>query len=85
MRIALAQVNCQVGDVAGNADRLLAAAAEARAAGADLLLTPELALSGYPPEDLLLRTDFLQTCDAAMQRLAAEAPLPMLVGHPRRV
>ncbi|MCR2829550.1 NAD+ synthase [Acidithiobacillus ferrooxidans] len=85
MRIALAQVNCRVGDVAGNADRLLAAAAEAQAAGADLLLTPELALSGYPPEDLLLRSDFLQDCDAAMQRLAVEAPLPMLVGHPRRV
>ena len=60
MRIALAQVNCRVGDVVGNANRLLAAAAEARAAGADLLVTPELALSGYPPEDLLLRADFLQ-------------------------
>ncbi|MHB1737367.1 MAG: NAD+ synthase [Acidithiobacillus sp.] len=84
MRIALAQVNCRVGDVAGNADRLLAAAAEAQAAGADLLVTPELALSGYPPEDLLLRADFLQGCDAALQRLATEAPLAMLVGHPQR-
>ncbi len=84
MRIALAQVNCRVGDVAGNADRLLAAAAEAQAAGADLLVTPELALSGYPPEDLLLRADFLQVCDAALQRLATEAPLAMLVGHPQR-
>ena len=84
MRIALAQINCRVGDVAGNADRLLAAAAAAQAAGADLLVTPELALSGYPPEDLLLRADFLQVCDAALQRLATEAPLPMLVGHPQR-
>ena len=84
MRIALAQVNCRVGDVVGNADRLLAAAAEAQAAGADLLVTPELALSGYPPEDLLLRADFLQVCDAALQRLATEAPLAMLVGHPQR-
>ena len=84
MRIALAQVNCRVGDVAGNADRLLAAAVEAQAAGADLLVTPELALSGYPPEDLLLRADFLQVCDAALQRLATEAPLAMLVGHPQR-
>lgn len=84
MRIALAQVNCRVGDVAGNADRLLAAAAEAQAAGADLLVTPELALSGYPPEDLLLRADFLQVCAAALQRLATEAPLAMLVGHPQR-
>ncbi|MHB8211923.1 MAG: NAD+ synthase [Acidithiobacillus sp.] len=84
MRIALAQVNCRVGDVAGNADRLLAAAVEAQAAGADLLVTPELALSGYPPEDLLLRADFMQVCDAALQRLATEAPLAMLVGHPQR-
>ena len=84
MRIALAQVNCRVGDVVGNADRLLAAAVEAQAAGADLLVTPELALSGYPPEDLLLRADFLQVCDAALQRLATEAPLAMLVGHPQR-
>ncbi|WP_298173223.1 NAD+ synthase [Acidithiobacillus sp.] len=84
MRIALAQVNCRVGDVASNADRLLAAAAEAQAAGADLLVTPELALSGYPPEDLLLRADFLQVCDAALQRLATAAPLAMLVGHPQR-
>ena len=84
MRIALAQVNCRVGDVAGNAQRLLAAAAEAQAAGADLLVTPELALSGYPPEDLLLRADFLQDCDTALRQLATETPLPMLVGHPQR-
>lgn len=85
LRIALAQVNCRVGDVAGNADRLLATAADAQAAGADLLITPELALSGYPPEDLLLRDDFLATCDAQLQRLAGAAPLPLLVGHPQRV
>ncbi|MHB1707755.1 MAG: NAD+ synthase [Acidithiobacillus sp.] len=85
MRIALAQVNCRVGDIAGNADLLLREAHKAQAEGADLLITPELALSGYPPEDLLLRDDFLSTCDAQLQRLAGAAPLPVLVGHPQRV
>ncbi|MHB0889278.1 NAD+ synthase [Acidithiobacillus sp.] len=85
MRIALAQVNCRVGDIAGNAGLLLREAHKAQAEGADLLITPELALSGYPPEDLLLRDDFLATCDAQLQRLAGAAPLPVLVGHPQRV
>ena len=85
MRIALAQVNCRVGDIAGNAGLLLREAYKAQAEGADLLITPELALSGYPPEDLLLRDDFLATCDAQLQRLAGAAPLPVLVGHPQRV
>ncbi len=85
MRIALAQVNCRVGDIVGNADLLLREAHKAQAEGADLLITPELALSGYPPEDLLLRDDFLAVCDAQLQRLAGAAPLPVLVGHPQRV
>ena len=85
MRIALAQVNCRVGDIAGNAGLLLREAYKAQAEGADLLITPELALSGYPTEDLLLRDDFLATCDAQLQRLAGAAPLPVLVGHPQRV
>lgn len=85
MRIAIAQGNCRVGDIVGNADLLLREAHKAQAAGADLLITPELALSGYPPEDLLLRDDFLAVCDAQLQRLAEAAPLPVLVGHPQRV
>ncbi|WP_437559870.1 NAD+ synthase [Acidithiobacillus sulfuriphilus] len=85
MRIALAQVNCRVGDIVGNAGLLLREAHKAQAEGADLLITPELALSGYPPEDLLLRDDFLAVCDAQLQRLAGAAPLPVLVGHPQRV
>jgi NAD+ synthetase len=82
LKIAVAQVNCVVGDLAGNARRILEAAARARAAGADLLLTPELALCGYPPEDLLLRPDFYRACARELQQLATAAPLPMVVGHP---
>ena len=55
MRLALAQLNPLVGDLRGNAERILAAARQAEAVGASLLLTPELSLWGYPPRDLLLR------------------------------
>lgn len=82
LKIAVAQLNCTVGDLAGNAARILAAADEARAQGADLLLTPELALAGYPPEDLLLRPDFHRACARELSALAARLPLPAVVGHP---
>ena len=72
LRIALAQFDFPVGAVASNADRIIAMVAEARDAhGADVVLFPELALSGYPPEDLLLRPSFLSDCEAALQRIAA--------------
>ncbi|MDQ2702989.1 MAG: NAD+ synthase, partial [Pseudomonadota bacterium] len=72
LRIALAQFDFPVGDVAGNADRIIALARQARDEfGAGLVLFPELALSGYPPEDLLLRPSFLADCEAAMRRIAA--------------
>ncbi|WP_308387696.1 NAD+ synthase [Acidithiobacillus sp. AMEEHan] len=84
MRIALSQCNPRVGDVAGNAALLLQLAREAQAQGAALLVTPELVLSGYPPEDLLLRNDFLDCCAQAVEMLARDCPLPLLVGHPLR-
>ena len=71
LRVALAQFDFPVGDVAGNAARLAALAAEARDGfGADVVLFPELALCGYPPEDLLLRPSFLADCEAALQGIA---------------
>ena len=71
MKIALAQINVVVGDLAGNADRIIAQARAAHAAGVDLLVTPELALCGYPPEDLLLRPAFLAACEEQLVRIAA--------------
>ena len=86
LTVAVAQLNPIVGDLAGNADRIIAACAEARAAGADLLLTPELALSGYPPEDLLLRPDFYRACARELARIAAATEgLCVVVGHPGEV
>ena len=72
LRIALAQFDFPVGDVAGNRDRIAALIAGARDEyDADIVLFPELALSGYPPEDLLLRPAFLRECEAALQAIAA--------------
>ncbi|MEK7736837.1 MAG: NAD+ synthase [Pseudomonadota bacterium] len=87
LRIAIAQINCMVGDFAGNARRILDAAVDARALGADLLMTPELALCGYPPEDLLLRPDFYRAALRELRQLAQSAAtlapgVALLVGHP---
>ena len=83
MRIAIAQLNQVVGDLSGNAARILEAAAEARRGGAQLLITPELSLCGYPPEDLLLRPAFLSSCADELSRLAARVEgVTVLVGLP---
>ena len=83
MKIAIAQINCTVGDIAGNSARILDYARQARESGATLLITPELALSGYPPEDLLLREDFNRACDTALKDLAKKVEgISLLVGHP---
>jgi NAD+ synthetase len=82
LKIAIAQIDCTVGDLAGNAARIIKAATDAHARGADLLVTPELALAGYPPEDLLLRPDFYRACERELAALAGALPLPAIVGHP---
>ncbi|HEY4997319.1 MAG TPA: nitrilase-related carbon-nitrogen hydrolase, partial [Solirubrobacteraceae bacterium] len=73
MRLALCQINTTVGDIAGNAERVRDGIRAAREAGAELVLFPELALTGYPPEDLLLKEHFLADGAAALGELAAEA------------
>ena len=84
-RVGIAQINALVGDLAGNAAKVLEAARKAHAEGADVLVTPELVLTGYPPEDLLLRPLFVQTqqdvLDRLRQDLAGLAGLHVLVGH----
>ncbi len=83
MRIALAQIDATVGDVAGNAGRILARLAEARRAGADLVTTPELALAGYPPEDLLFHRGFRRRIEESLARLAdAARGIDLLIGYP---
>ena len=83
LKIAIAQINATVGDLAGNAARILDFARRAKAQGADLLLTPELALCGYPPEDLLLREDFYAACEQELDAIASNLRgISVLVGHP---
>jgi len=86
IRVALAQLNPTVGDVAGNRDLIAAAYERAVEAGADLVVTPELSLVGYPPRDLLHRGALLDACEDALSELAAltaDAPA-LLVGTPVR-
>ncbi|MDX3930869.1 MAG: NAD+ synthase [Stenotrophomonas sp.] len=84
IRIAMAQFDFPVGAVAANTDRIIEMIEQARDDhGADLVLFPELAVSGYPPEDLLLRPGFLQHCEQAMQRIAlACTGITAVVGWP---
>ena len=86
MKIALAQINCTVGDLEGNAAKLLEAARRARSEGARIVVTPELSLTGYPPEDLLLRGGFFHACDATLREMAREVQgVYLVVGHPHQV
>ena len=86
--VALAQINATVGDLAGNSRRIVDAARLAYAQGARLVLTPELGLCGYPPEDLLLRPAFMHACSQALADCALElADCPdlfVVVGHPHQ-
>ncbi|MFN8185571.1 MAG: NAD+ synthase [Gaiellales bacterium] len=83
MRLALAQLNPVVGDLDGNRDRIAERLGQAREAGADLVLFPELALTGYPPEDLLLRPAFLRAAWQRLEELARHADgIAALVGVP---
>ena len=72
MRLALAQIDSTVGDLDGNRDRILARLAEAKEAGADVALFPELAVTGYPPEDLLLRPSFIRAAEQSLSVIARE-------------
>jgi NAD+ synthase (glutamine-hydrolysing) len=83
MRLALAQMNTVVGDLDGNRERIITRLEEAREAGSDLVLFPELATTGYPPEDLLLRPGFLRAAAKTLDAVAAETKgIAALVGAP---
>jgi NAD+ synthase (glutamine-hydrolysing) len=86
LKLCIAQLNLVVGDTAGNAQRIIAAARSAYAQGARLVVTPELSICGYPAEDLLLRPAFIDACDDAVKTVARELAglkgLLVVVGHP---
>ena len=86
VRVAIAQINLGVGNLAGNAARILDASRDAAKLGAQVVLTPELSMTGYPPEDLLLRPSFIEQCDEALAKLCSDLSeykgLHVIVGHP---
>ncbi len=85
LRVALAQIDPTVGDLAGNAALITASITAARDAGAQLVVLPELALTGYPPEDLLLREHFLSDAREALEGIARETrDIVAVVGCPER-
>jgi len=89
LRICVAQFNFVVGDLAGNAQKIIAAARAAHATGARLLLTPELSICGYAAEDLFFRPSFIAACDDAVKTVARELAglkdMTVVVGHPAAV
>ena len=86
MKIAIAQINCTVGDITGNTTKIIDAVNQAKQSRADLIITPELALSGYPPADLLLRRTFCLACEKALEKLIKLTKevkdIALVVGHP---
>src|ERR1700750_2846966 len=83
MRLALAQIDTTVGDLEGNRAKILDRLAEGRDAGADLVLYPELAVTSYPPEDLLLRPGFIRAARSSLDEIAAATKgVTALVGVP---
>ena len=83
MRLALAQINTTVGDIAGNTAKIIDYVRRARADGADVVAFPELAICGYPPEDLLLKPSFLRQCETALGEIvAASQDIVVVVGYP---
>ena len=85
MKVALAQLNTTVGDLPGNEKAIRAAYDRGVVAGADLVLVSELAVSGYPPRDLLHKSRFIEDCQAVVDRLAkATGRAGLVVGWPGR-
>src|SRR5438067_10709660 len=81
MKIGFAQINATVGDLSGNCELIIGAYERLSAAGADLVLTPELAITGYPPQDLLFKSQFVPQNLAMLAELHAEVgAVPLLVG-----
>ncbi len=85
MQIAIAQLNYTVGDLEGNASKIIQAIKEAKAQGAELVLFSELAICGYPPRDILFYEEFIDRCEAAIEKIAAATQgIAVLLGAPMR-
>jgi NAD+ synthase (glutamine-hydrolysing) len=85
LKIVLAQLNFSVANLSANSAAIIAAAAQARQQLADVVVFPELCVTGYPPEDLLLRDDFIQQAEQAVSDIAAKVlGIDVVIGCPQR-
>ena len=85
LKIALAQLNFSVADIKANSAKIIATAEQARQQQADLIVFPELCVTGYPPEDLLLRDDFIQQTQQAVEQIAGQSHgIDLVIGYPQR-
>ena len=85
MKIALVQFNPTVGDLIGNADRIINFCHQAVEQNADAIVFPELAITGYPPEDLLFRDDFIRRVEKELERISIACPLlSIIIGYPEK-
>ena len=83
MKIALAQLNYYIGNFESNAEKIISTARKAKENGADLVVFSELSVCGYCPDDLLYRTDFIDGCNASVEKIIAEcADIPIIIGAP---
>src|SRR5690606_16520872 len=86
MKVLIAQINPTIGDLAGNAAKIIAAISKGKERGASLVVFPELALSGYPPVDFLLLPHFMEAVEHHLAQIAKAATgITAIVGTPRRV
>ena len=86
MKVGVAQINTTVGDFQGNRERILAAYREAVDGGAELVVTPEMAMTGYPPQDLIFRSGFVEENLEALRELAASiGAVPLVAGYVDKV
>ena len=84
MKISLAQINPTVGDINYNYKLIIKHAKIAQKTGAEILITPELSICGYPPEDLLLNNEFIKSCKNFLNKIAKKFPdLKIIIGYPR--
>ena len=84
MKISLAQINPTVGNIQFNYGLIVKHAKIAQKSNVEILITPELSICGYPPEDLLLNNDFIDECNNSLIKIAQKFPeLKIIVGHPR--
>ena len=87
VKLVMAQLDFLVGDIEGNSKKIIAACHTAQQQGAQIIVFPELALTGYPPEDLLLRSELYQRCDIALKNIidsVAEADIDIVLGYPKQ-